>query len=68
MAKLMLALMELNISLYDFFDGMIYEQLVKTKTKQKVVEIINSKDFFEMLQRRGVRKKANEHENLMKFL
>ena len=30
-----LALMELNISLYDFFEGMIYEQLVKTKTKQK---------------------------------
>jgi hypothetical protein len=25
MAKLMLALMELNVSLYDFFDGCIYE-------------------------------------------
>ncbi len=33
LAKLMLALMELNVSLYDFFDGAIYEQLVKTKTK-----------------------------------
>ena len=33
MAKLMLALMEINVSLYDFFDGQIYEQLVKTKTK-----------------------------------
>lgn len=64
----MLALMELNVSLYDFFDGVIYEQLVKTKTKQNVVEIVNSKDFFEMLQARGVRKKANEHENLKKFL
>jgi hypothetical protein len=41
--------MELNVSLYDFFEGIIYEQLVKTKTKQNVVEIINSKDFFEML-------------------
>jgi len=29
----MLALMELNVSLYDFFEGAIYEQLVKTKTK-----------------------------------
>jgi hypothetical protein len=29
----MLALMELNVSLYDFFEGCIYEQLVKTKTK-----------------------------------
>lgn len=25
MAKLMLALMELNVSLYEFFDGKIYE-------------------------------------------
>jgi len=25
LAKLMLALMELNVSLYDFFDGAIYE-------------------------------------------
>jgi hypothetical protein len=33
MAKLMLALMQLNVTLYDFFDGVIYEQLVKTKTK-----------------------------------
>ena len=64
----MLALMELNVSLYDFFEGSIYEQLVKTKTKQNVVEIINSKDFFDLLQRRGVRKKSNEHENLKKCL
>lgn len=64
----MLALMELNVSLYDFFEGTIYEQLVKTKTKQNIVEIINSKDFFEMLQKRGVRKNGNEHENLKKFL
>lgn len=46
LAKLMLALMELNISLYDFFDECIYEQLVKTKTKQNVVEIINASEFF----------------------
>jgi hypothetical protein len=26
LAKLMLALMELNVSLYDFFEGVIYEQ------------------------------------------
>ena len=50
MAKLMLALMELNVSLYDFFQGAIYEQLVKTKTKQNMVEIIQSKDFFQFLQ------------------
>jgi hypothetical protein len=31
LAKLMLAMMELNMSLHEFFDGVIYEQLVKTK-------------------------------------
>jgi hypothetical protein len=64
----MLALMELNVSLYDFFDGAIYEQLVKTKTKQNTVEIMTAKDFFELLQKQGVRKKAAIHENLQKFL
>jgi len=41
---------------------------VKTKTKENKVELINSKDFFEILQKRGVRKKDNEHDNLKKFL
>jgi hypothetical protein len=68
LAKLMLALMELNVSLYDFFDGAIYEQLVKTKTKQNTVEIMTGKDFFELLQKQGVRKKATAHDNLQKFL
>ncbi len=68
MAKLMLALMELNVSLYEFFDGAIYEQLVKTKTKQNVIEIINATDFFTFLNKRGVRKKDNTHDNLSKFL
>ncbi len=68
MAKLMLALMELNVSLYDFFEGAIYEQLVKTKTKQNVVEIINGTDFFAYLQKRGVRKKDTVHDNLSRFV
>jgi hypothetical protein len=68
MAKLMLALMELNVSLYQFFEGKIYEQAVKTKKKENKVEIINSKDFFDFLQKRGVRKSNNVHDNLNKFL
>lgn len=68
MAKLMLALMELNVSLYEFFEGVIYEQLVKTKTKQNKVEILNVSDFYDFLQRRGVRKSNKDHENLTKFL
>ncbi len=49
LVKLILALMELNVSLYEFFDGAIYEQQVKTKSKQENYEIINAKDFFEVL-------------------
>jgi hypothetical protein len=60
----MLALMELNVTLYDFFDGAIYEQLVKTKTKQNTIEIIEAVHFFELLQKRGVRKSEKPHENL----
>jgi hypothetical protein len=68
MAKLMLAMMELNMSLYDFFEGAIYQQSVKSKTKEDVIEIINTDAFFLRLQERGVRKKANVHENLQNFL
>ena len=64
----MLALMELNVSLYDFFSEVIYEQLVKSKKKQNNVEIINTKDFYSILQQRGVRKSDKDHENLTKFL
>ena len=49
LAKMILALMEMNATLDEFFDGVIYEQLVKTKTKQNTVEIINSIDFFNVL-------------------
>jgi phosphoglycerate-specific signal transduction histidine kinase len=68
MAKLMLAMMELNMSLYEFFEGCIYEQMVKSKTKEDVIEIMKTESFFVRLQERGVRKKNNVHENLQNFL
>ena len=68
LAKLMIALMELNVSLYDFFEGLIYEQAVKTKTKQNTVEIMNVAEFFAHLQKTGVRKSDKVHESLAKFL
>ena len=73
LAKLMLALMELNVSLHEFFDGVIFEQLVKAKAGKngnsaRKVEIINSKDFFEYLQARGVRKNPKAHPQLRKIL
>jgi len=68
MAKLMLAMMELNMSLYEFFEGCIFEQMVKSKTKEDVIEIMKTESFFDRLQERGVRKKNNVHDNLQKFL
>lgn len=73
LAKLMLALMELNVSLHEFFEGVIFEQLVKTKAGKagasaRKVEIIDSKDFFDYLQARGVRKSAAAHPPLKRIL
>ena len=71
LAKLMLALMELNVSLHEFFEGVIFEQLVKAKAGKngaRKVEIIDSKDFFEYLQARGVRKSAAPHPPLKRIL
>jgi hypothetical protein len=34
------------MSLFTLYDGKIYEQLVKTKTKESTVEIITAEDFF----------------------
>lgn len=38
-----------NMSLFTLYDGKIYDQLVKTKTKESVVEIIQSQDFFDII-------------------
>ena len=69
---LMLALTEYliksNIPLYDLFGEAIYQQVVKTKTKQKNVEIINSNDFFDVLHKIGIQTEESEHDNLKKFL
>ncbi len=69
---LMLALTEYLIKtkmpLYDLFAEAIYQQVVKTKSKQKTVELINSSDFFGILCKIGIKMEENEHENLKKFL
>lgn len=38
-----------NMSLFTLYDGKIYDQLVKTKTKESIVEIIHAKDFFDII-------------------
>lgn len=64
----MLYLLEQNISTADFFQDVIYQQNVKSKTKQQTIEIMNSEDFFRVLCERGIRKKPTENANLKEFL
>lgn len=42
-------LLNTDTSVYEYFDGLIYNQAVRTKNKQTDLEIINSKDFFEKI-------------------
>ena len=44
------------MSLYEFFKGAIYQQMVKTKSKQKEVDLINADDFFEVLCKKKLKK------------
>ena len=55
---LMLALTEYliqaKVPLYQLLGNAIYKQGVKTKSRQKSVDLINSKDFFAVLEKIGV--------------
>lgn len=68
MVMLMLYLLEQSMSTVEFFQDVIYQQNVKSKTKQQTLDIMNSEDFFRVLQEKGIRKKATEHANLKEFL
>lgn len=66
--KLYCYLMENEMTVYDFFKGVIYNQQVKSKSTTKEFELIASKDFFKKMFHSGLKKKPDEHNNLMKFL
>jgi hypothetical protein len=68
MVMLMLFLLENNMTALEFFDGVTYQQNVKSKERTQTLDCIRSEDFFQMLQARGIRKKETEHENLREFL
>lgn len=68
MVMLMLFLLENNLTTAEFFEPAIYQQNVKSKNKQQTLDILKAKDFFSLLQERGIRKKATEHTNLKEFL
>eukprot|EP00826_Nyctotherus_ovalis_P019826 TRINITY_DN16161_c0_g1_i1.p1 TRINITY_DN16161_c0_g1~~TRINITY_DN16161_c0_g1_i1.p1 ORF type:complete len:266 (-),score=87.80 TRINITY_DN16161_c0_g1_i1:156-953(-) len=69
---LLLALTEYLIKsdtpLYDLFGSAIYKLPVKTKTKVKNIEVIDSANFFKILADIGIQIEENEHEELKKFL
>ena len=68
MVTLMVHLLQTDMTTQDFFSEVIFEQNVKTKSKQFVLHLINADDFFRVLQQKGIRSKSTEHENLREFL
>ncbi len=55
-------------TVHELFGPAIYKQMVKTKTKQKSLDILNSADFFRALHDIGIKTEDSEHENLRLFL
>lgn len=68
MVMLMLFLLENNLTTAEFFADVVYQQNVKSKTKQQTLDIMKVEDFFRLLQEAGIRKKLASHENLQSFL
>ena len=68
MVMLMVHILQSDMTTQDFFEEVVFEQLVKTKTKQFTMAFLKSEDFFKVLNEKGIRKKATVHENLREFL
>jgi len=68
MVMLMVNLLQDNISTQEFFEEVIFEQNVKTKTKHFTMLFLKTEDFFRVLQEKGIRSKNKEHPNLREFL
>ena len=64
----MLFLLENNATTAEFFGEVVYQQNVKSKSKQQTLDIMQAQDFFRLLAEAGIRKKNNVHENLKTFL
>ena len=68
MVMLMLYLLNQDMTTQEFFQDVIFEQNVKTKTKHFTMIFLKSEDFFRVLKEKGIRGKDTEHENLRQFL
>lgn len=69
MVMLMLFLLENEMTTAQFFEPVVKPQKVQSgKGKTITLEVLRAKDFFRLLQERGIRKKDTEHANLKEFL
>ena len=64
----MLFLLENNMTTAEFFEPVVYQQNIKSKSKTQTLDILKAEDFFRLLQERGIRKKDSKHQNLKEFL
>jgi len=48
----------------DFFQPVIFEKEIKTKTDTRTYQLISSEHFFGFLQQQGLKKYETEHKNL----
>ena len=52
----------------EFFQDVIFEQNVKTKTRHFSMIFLKAEDFWQVLKDKGIRSKTSEHPNLREFL
>jgi len=61
-------MMSSKVAFYSLFENYIYKQDVEVEDEQMTVDLINSNDFFKVMEEIGIGLNENEHENLKLFL
>ncbi len=61
-------LINAKVPLYDLFGEAIYKQPVQVDDNELEVDIINSEEFFKVLNKIGINTEEKEHDNLKSFL
>ena len=68
MVMLMVNLLQSGMTTQEFFQDVIFEQNVKTKTRHFTMTFLKAEDFWQVLKDKGIRSKNSEHANLREFL
>lgn len=69
MAMLMLFCIRKGLSAHDVFEGVVYDQNIKSKSgNAQVVQIMKADDFYRVLYESEIRPSDAAHENLQEFL